>query len=77
MKRGVPATIEDLEQHDCLVNPNVSDAWLYKSTEGESVPLKIKYRAGQQQPGVITCCAASSGHCLSTYLYAGRLYNLR
>lgn len=40
MKRGVPATIEDLEQHDCLVNPNVSDAWLYKSTEGESVPLK-------------------------------------
>ncbi|WP_016256929.1 LysR substrate-binding domain-containing protein, partial [Yersinia pestis] len=70
MKRGVPATIEDLEQHDCLVNPNVSDAWLYKSTEGESVPLKIKNTVqANSSLGLLHAALHHQGIvCLPTYM---------
>ncbi|SUB27968.1 putative LysR-family transcriptional regulator [Yersinia pseudotuberculosis] len=70
MKRGVPATIEDLEQHDCLVNPNVSDAWLYKSTECESVPLKIKNTVqANSSLGLLHAALHHQGIvCLPTYM---------
>lgn len=39
-RRGVPKTLEELEEHDCLINPNVCDNWVYQDSEGRSRPLQ-------------------------------------
>lgn len=40
--KGEPKTLLDLEQHDCLVYPRISDAWKYTTTDGEIKQLRIK-----------------------------------
>lgn len=40
-RRGIPKTIKQLEEHDCLINPNVSDNWQYIDDNGNSQALKI------------------------------------
>lgn len=40
-QRGIPKTLKDLEEHDCLINPNVSDNWQYLDDNGDSKALKI------------------------------------
>ena len=40
-RRGVPQRLEDLEQHDCLINPNVSDNWRYQNVNGSFSALKV------------------------------------
>lgn len=40
-RRGIPKTLADLENHDCLINPNVSDNWYYLDEQGHSQALKI------------------------------------
>ena len=39
---GIPQKLEDLEQHDCLINPNVSDNWRYQNVNGGFSALKVK-----------------------------------
>ncbi len=39
--RGVPQTLKDLEKHDCLVYPRVSNAWKYLDEEGVIKNLRI------------------------------------
>ena len=43
-RRGIPTSLEDLEHHDCLINPNVLDNWHYTDDDGKSHPLKINSR---------------------------------
>lgn len=40
-RQGIPQSLEDLELHDCLINPNVLDNWHYTDDDGKSQPLKI------------------------------------
>lgn len=39
--KGTPKNIEELIHYDCLVNPNVSHAWVIKDSLGNNVPLRI------------------------------------
>ena len=39
---GVPKSLKDLEQHDCLVYPGVSDAWKFRDENGVIKDLNIK-----------------------------------
>ena len=69
-KNGIPQIINDLEVHDCLVNPNVSHAWKYKNENGDIVPLKI--RAIIQANSSLALLQAALNHqgivCLPTYI---------
>ena len=40
-QRGIPQKLEDLEHHDCLINPNVSDNWRYRDHHGNVSALKV------------------------------------
>lgn len=40
-RRGRPKTLADLAEHDCLVNPNVSDNWQYVDDSGQWQVLKL------------------------------------
>lgn len=69
-KRGTPKTIEELEYHDCLVNPNVSDVWRYTDGEQRQVPLKIKDAVqANSSLGLVHAALADQGIvCLPTYM---------
>ena len=41
-ERGEPQTLKDLEEHDCLVYPRISDAWKYVDDEGSIKDLRIR-----------------------------------
>ncbi len=41
-KRGEPQTLHDLEKHDCLVYPRISDAWKYLDPSGNVRDLNIR-----------------------------------
>lgn len=38
-RRGLPKSMEDLEGHDCLINPNVSDNWQFVDGDGRSLKI--------------------------------------
>jgi DNA-binding transcriptional LysR family regulator len=38
-RRGLPKTLADLEDHDCLINPNVSDNWQFIGGDGHSLKI--------------------------------------
>lgn len=38
-RRGQPKTLADLEDHDCLINPNVSDNWQFIASDGHSLKI--------------------------------------
>ncbi len=40
--KGEPQTLHDLEKHDCLVYPRISDAWKYLDSNGTLRELNIK-----------------------------------
>ncbi|HIE4392997.1 LysR family transcriptional regulator [Serratia sp. Je.1.23.a] len=40
-RRGIPKLLADLEQHDCLINPNVSDNWYYIDEQHQVRALKV------------------------------------
>ena len=40
--KGEPHTLKDLEKHDCLVYPRVSDAWQYLDEDGHKKALNIR-----------------------------------
>ena len=41
-KQGEPQALQELEKHDCLVYPRISDAWKYLDTNGELRELNIR-----------------------------------
>lgn len=38
-RRGLPKSMADLEDHDCLINPNVSDNWQFIDSDGRCLKL--------------------------------------
>ena len=40
-QRGIPRHPDELEHHDCLINPNVADSWYSTAPDGRRRALKI------------------------------------
>ncbi|XKM13029.1 LysR family transcriptional regulator [Orbaceae bacterium ac157xtp] len=75
-KKGIPKCVEDLENHDCLVNPSVDHAWRKQEPNGNFVPLNIKNVI--QANSSLALLAAALNHqgivCLPTYIISQHVY---
>lgn len=39
-QKGIPETIKDLDDYDCLINPNISHAWQFKDENNNVISVK-------------------------------------
>ncbi|VEJ52831.1 LysR family transcriptional regulator [Pragia fontium] len=77
-KRGVPASIRDLKDHDCLVYPGIESAWYYLDDNGEKQLVKSQQEPIQANSSLVLLEAAlrSQGIAyLPTYLLGKHIEN--
>lgn len=67
---GQPATLAELAEHDCLINPNVSDIWRFTDENGHLHNLKVRHTIEVNSSlGLLEAALHHQGIvCLPTYM---------